>query len=75
MNVTRTVDPTAGKFDIGGTIEFMYGFDAGAIHSDGLFSYYRSRDFGPENQFDLVQAFVDRRHPDQRIWRSRPASS
>jgi hypothetical protein len=55
--VTRTVDPTAGKFDIGAKIEFIYGWDAGAIHSNGLFSYLSRTQ--PENQFDLVQAYAD----------------
>jgi hypothetical protein len=55
--VNRTVDPTAGKFDVGGRVEFIYGWDAGAIHSNGLFSYISRTQ--PENQFDLVQAYLD----------------
>jgi hypothetical protein len=57
INITRSVDSTAGKFDIGGTIEGTFGFDAGAIHSDGIQDFYRSRT-SPENQLDLEQAFI-----------------
>ncbi len=55
--VERTVDSTAGKFDVGAKVEFIYGWDAGAIHSNGLFSYLSRTQ--PENQFDLVQAYAD----------------
>ncbi len=74
FNVERTVDKAAsakaGTFDIGFRGEFLYGWDAGAIHSNGLFDnpatlgvapgngYYRSRT-SPENQFDVEQAYVD----------------
>jgi len=65
--VNRAVDPTAGKFDVGGRVEFVYGWDSGFIHSNGLFSYLNPRlggqevesGAGTENQFDLVQAYID----------------
>lgn len=71
-NVERVVDKAAsakaGTFDVGFRGEFMYGWDAGAIHSNGLFDntatlgvtkgFYRSRT-SPENQFDVEQAYVD----------------
>ena len=62
FNVERTVDPAAAAknhtWDIGGHAEALFGWDAGAIHSHGLFDYYRSR-YSPENQFDLLQAYFD----------------
>ena len=55
-------------FDIGGHVEIAYGWDMGLVHSSGLLDnpatlgvtngYYRSRT-SPENQFDLLQAYVD----------------
>jgi hypothetical protein len=46
------------KFDVGGRVEFMWGSDARGIHTNGLFDHYGFND-GPENQFDLTQAYVD----------------
>jgi hypothetical protein len=58
LTVERLVDPADKKFDIGGRVEFIYGADAGLIHSNGLFDWYDSpRD--PENQWDLNQAYLD----------------
>jgi len=57
LNITRSVDPTLGKFDIGGTVEGMFGYDAGFIHSNGIQDFYRGPG-SPENQLDLVQAFL-----------------
>ena len=55
-------------FDIGGHVEINYGWDVGILHSSGLFDnpatlgvvngYYPSR-VHPENQFDLLQAYLD----------------
>jgi len=55
-------------FDIGGHFDFIYGWDAGLIHSSGIFDspvvagvtdgYYKSRT-SPENQADINQAFID----------------
>jgi hypothetical protein len=70
--VDRPVDygkaATNHTIDIGGHIEVLYGWDAGLIHSSGLFDnpatlgvthgQYRSRT-SPENQFDVEQAYVD----------------
>lgn len=54
--------------DIGGHVEVAYGWDLGLVHSSGLFDnpatlgvgrgQYRSRT-SPENQFDVLQAYVD----------------
>jgi len=54
--------------DIGGHIELNYGWDAGLYHSSGIFDnpatlgvtngYYTSRTH-PENQFDVLQAYID----------------
>jgi hypothetical protein len=56
------------SFDIGGHVEIDYGWDLGILHSSGLFDNpatlgvahgtYRSR-VSPENQFDLLQAYLD----------------
>jgi hypothetical protein len=54
--VDRAVDTS--KFDIGFHVEMMWGADARLIHSNGLFDHYGLGD-GPENQFDLTQAYVD----------------
>jgi hypothetical protein len=72
--IDRPVDYGAAAknhtFDIGGHLELVYGWDAGAFHSDGLYdnptssrkssqgAYYSSRT-QPENQFDIEQAYVD----------------
>ena len=58
LTIERTVDAAKKKWDVGGRIEWIYGGDAGLIHSNGLFDWYDGpRD--PENQFDLNQAYVD----------------
>ncbi|HEY2587976.1 MAG TPA: porin [Tepidisphaeraceae bacterium] len=54
--------------DIGGHLELGYGWDFGLLHSSGIFDnpatlgvtdgYYASRDH-PENQFDILQAYLD----------------
>lgn len=54
--------------DIGGHIEIDYGWDLGILHSSGLLDnsatlgvtkgFYHSR-VSPENQFDLLQAYLD----------------
>jgi hypothetical protein len=58
LTVERTVDATKGKFDVGGRMEWIYGSDAGFIHSFGLFDYYNAP-LDPINQVDLNQAYVD----------------
>jgi hypothetical protein len=54
--VDKGVDTS--KFDVGGRIEFMWGADARGIHTNGLFDHYGFND-GPNNQFDLTQAYLD----------------
>jgi hypothetical protein len=68
--VTRAVDATKGKFDVGFMIEQIYGADGAYIHSNGLTTYSPSKILGaypnargtgtrsPKNQYDLAQAFV-----------------
>jgi hypothetical protein len=46
------------KFDIGGRIEWIYGADSRRIHALGLFDHHGIND-GPDNWFDLFQAYVD----------------
>jgi hypothetical protein len=72
LTIERVIDygaaAKAGKFDIGGRFEALYGWDAGLIHSSGLYDnpatlgvskgYYSSRT-QPENQFDINQAYLD----------------
>jgi hypothetical protein len=56
----RTVDDAVskGQFDIGARVELRYGGDSRLIHSLGLFDYNGVGE-GPDNQFDLTQAYVD----------------
>lgn len=64
LTVQRTVDPTKNAPDIGFTAEMVYGSDSRIIHANGL-DFYGPGDavigpqLDPENQFDLVQAYVD----------------
>jgi len=54
--------------DIGGHVDFIFGWDSGLIHSSGIYDnpavagvgkgYYKSRT-SPENQADFNQAYVD----------------
>lgn len=58
LTIERTVDLSQNQWDAGFRVEWIYGGDAGFIHSNGLFDYYDDpRD--PENQFDLNQAYID----------------
>ncbi len=62
--VEKTVDAAAAakdkKFDIGGRMEWVYGNDARFIHSNGLNFYGAATpQLSPDNQLDLVQAYVD----------------
>ena len=64
FNVERTVVPSGEEWDVGGRVELMYGSDTRFIHSNGLFDHYEddpTSEFigGPENQFDLTQAYLD----------------
>jgi hypothetical protein len=58
LNITRAIDPTKGKFDIGGTVEIMYGRDATFIHSNGILDNQVKNGSGGFAQFDLTQAFI-----------------
>jgi hypothetical protein len=68
LTFERTVDVTQKKFDVGGRVEWIYGEDAGFIHSNGLFDYYAGPR-SPETQFDLNQAYLTW------IWRFRWAKA
>jgi len=65
LYIERLVDPSKGKFDVGGRIEMIYGSDSRLIHSLGLFDYHGiynvppGTNKGPDEQFDLNQAYVD----------------
>src|SRR2546423_5749979 len=64
LTIEKTVDPAAaakdGKLQIGGKIEGIFGSDARFIHANGLNFYGgASPQISPENQLDLVQAYVD----------------
>ena len=72
LNVQRLVGPDrpgnagAGSFDVGGRVELLYGADARFIHAEGMFDHTDpeggdTNDItdGPENQFDIPQAYVD----------------
>ena len=57
-------DPAFRKrgWDIGGKMEWLYGYDASLIHSNGLNFYHgwnNNTDQYPLYQFDLEQAYVD----------------
>jgi hypothetical protein len=56
--VDKGIDMSKNQFQLGGRVEMMWGADARLIHSNGLFDHYGVND-GPENQFDLTQAYVD----------------
>jgi hypothetical protein len=62
LNVERTVALSRDNWDVGGRVEMMYGSDARFIHSNGVFDHHSDDGGfipGPENQFDLTQAYVD----------------
>ena len=64
LHVERTVDASQGQFDVGGHVELLYGADARFLHANGLFDNYEDDDTsrvtgGPQNQFDIPQAYLD----------------
>ena len=65
LNVERSVNVSPTEWDLGGRIEVLYGADARFIHANGLFDEHADDESsdpvypGPENQFDLVQAYAD----------------
>ena len=58
LTVERSVVVSPDQWDLGGRVEWIWGGDARLIHSVGLFDHYGFDD-GPDNQFDLNQAYVD----------------
>jgi len=58
LTIERTVDPSKGKWDVGGRMEWIWGSDAAFIHSHGLFDWYNGPE-NPDEQWDPVQAYVD----------------
>src|SRR5262249_23633112 len=60
LTVQRTVDPSKGKFDVGFTVETLYGADSRVIHSNGMDMYGPgSFEPNPNNQFDFEQIYAD----------------
>jgi hypothetical protein len=61
LNVNRTVDASKGKFDIGFTVEQVFGADAALIQDNGI-TIYSPTKIGlarqPKNQYALEQAFL-----------------
>jgi hypothetical protein len=58
FTVERPVVVSPDQWDVGGRVEWIWGGDARLMHSVGLFDYYGFDD-GPDNQWDLNQAYVD----------------
>lgn len=67
LNISRQVDASKGKFDVGFTVEQIFGADAAYLHANGLTTYSPSKILGaytagpersPKNQYDLNQAFL-----------------
>jgi hypothetical protein len=58
LNVERAVVPSADEFDLGFRVEVIYGGDARFTHANGLGDGEGFFD-GPDEQFDLLQAYVD----------------
>lgn len=68
--IDRSVDYSKPTFDVGGHFEFVYGRDTAFFHSTGIYdnpatfgappgdTYYKSTT-APENQADIVQAYLD----------------
>lgn len=56
--VDKSVDTAKKTFQVGGRMEWMWGGDARLIHSNGLFDHYGVGN-GPDEQFDLTQAYLD----------------
>ncbi len=61
----RLVDPSKGKFDVGGRIEAIYGGDSRLIHArdltnhQGLYYVKPGENAGSDEQLDLTQAYID----------------
>ena len=64
LHIERTVDASRREFDVGGHVELLYGADARFLHANGMFDNYEDDDTsrvtgGPQNQFDIPQAYLD----------------
>ncbi|MBC8106025.1 MAG: porin [Anaerolineae bacterium] len=65
LTIERTVDLTKKTWDLGFRVEWIWGSDSRFIHSNGLFDYDSASygttitQDGPDEQFDLNQAYVD----------------
>jgi hypothetical protein len=61
LNVTKSVDASKGKFDVGFTIDQVWGADAALFHSNGA-TIYAPTKIGlardPKDQYDPEQVFV-----------------
>jgi hypothetical protein len=55
----RIIEPSKGKFDVGFRLEAIYGRDAFFTHSNGMLDEHNKHGGGPDDQFDLLQAYVD----------------
>lgn len=65
LTLERAIEASKDKFDIGFRVDVFYGADARFMHSNGLldnkgfvFDAAEDGDTGPNEQFDLPQAFV-----------------
>lgn len=58
FTVERELDYARGVFDLGGRIDLLYGSDARFTQSNGMFDD-DGYDDGPDNQFDIPQAYLD----------------
>jgi len=60
LNVERTVIRDASNFDWGFRVEMLYGGDARFTHANGGFDNHEDDNrLGPDEQFDLLQAYAD----------------
>lgn len=58
LAVERAVVVSGDEWDLGGRVEMIYGSDARYLHAQGLGAHQDLFD-GPNNQFDLLQAYAD----------------
>jgi len=59
LALERKIDPSKGMFDVGFRIEALYGRDAFFTHSNGILDEHNKHGGGPDDQFDLLQGYVD----------------
>jgi Putative beta-barrel porin-2, OmpL-like. bbp2 len=60
LAIQRTIDASKGQFDVGFDVEAFYGRDAVYTHSNGILDNGNKHgDFGPDNDLDLEQAYLD----------------